>query len=67
MIPIILLGNKYDLPNHEVDQETADSYAEQAKCVQNVLTSSKLNLNVEESFEAMAKWLIYYATLDQDQ
>lgn len=67
MIPIILLGNKYDLPNHEVDQETADSYAEQAKCVMNVFTSSKLNLNVEESFIAMAKWLIYYATMDEQK
>jgi small GTP-binding protein len=66
MVPIVLLGNKYDLPGHEVDQDTADQYAEQAKCVMNVFTSSKLNLNVEESFHAMAKWLIYYATLEDE-
>ena len=64
MIPIILVGNKYDLENHEVEQETADQYAEAAKCLMNVFCSSKLDLNVDEMFTAMSKWLIYYATLD---
>ena len=31
MIPIILVGNKYDLPNHEVDLETAEKYARRGK------------------------------------
>lgn len=64
MIPIILVGNKYDLPNHEVELETADQYSEQAKCLMNVFCSSKLNLNVQDMFTAMAKWLIYYATTE---
>ena len=64
MVPIILVGNKYDLDSHEVDLETAEDYAEQAKCLMNVMCSSKLDLNVEPIFSAMAKWLIYYATLE---
>ena len=61
MIPIILVGNKYDLPNHEVDTETAEQYAEDAQCLMNVMCSAKLDLNVNPMFVAMAKWLIYYA------
>ncbi|MHA1897281.1 MAG: Rab family GTPase [Promethearchaeota archaeon] len=60
MIPIILVGTKYDLPNHEVDLDTANEYAEKAKCIMNVWCSSKTGVNVEAIFEAMAKWLIYY-------
>ena len=61
MIPIILIGNKYDLPNHELDIATADQYAKDAKCLMNVWCSAKMNLNVEPMFTAMAKWLIYFA------
>lgn len=61
MIPIILVGNKYDLPNHEVDAETADQYAADAQCLMNVMCSAKLDLNVDPMFVAMAKWLIYFA------
>ncbi len=60
MIPTILVGNKYDLDSHEVEIQVADKYAEDAKCIQNVWCSSKLDVNVEEIFSAMAKWLIYY-------
>ncbi len=66
MVPIILVGNKYDLDNHEIDLVTADQYAIDAKCLMNVFCSSKLDLNIEPMFSAMAKWLIYYATLDDD-
>ena len=62
MIPIVLVGTKYDLENHEVDLETADKYAEESKCLMNVFSSSKLSLNIEPMFVAQAKWLIYYAT-----
>ena len=67
MIPIILVGTKYDLPNHEVELDTADEYAEAAKCIQNVWCSSKLNVNVEEIFDALAKWLIYYVNLEENK
>ena len=63
MIPIILVGNKYDLDNHELELATADEYAENAKCLMNVFCSAKMDLNVEPMFSAMAKWLIYYANL----
>ena len=62
MIPIVLVGTKYDLENHEVDLETAEKYAEESKCLMNVFCSSKLSLNIEPMFVAQAKWLIYYAT-----
>ncbi len=61
MIPIILVGNKYDLDTHEIDSDTADQYSVDAKCLMNVMCSAKLDLNVDPMFTAMAKWLIYYA------
>jgi len=63
-IPIILLGMKWDLNSHEIDPEVAHDYAEKAKCNQCVFCSSKEDLNIVESFQAMAKWLIYYASQD---
>jgi len=66
MVPVILVGNKYDLEGHEVDLATADKYSDDAKCLMNVFCSSKLELNIEPMFIAMAKWLIYYATLDSE-
>ena len=53
---------KWDLQNHEVDFDIANEYSEKAKCNQCVFCSSKDNLNIIESFQAMAKWLIYYAS-----
>ncbi len=67
MVPIILVGNKYDLEHHEVDLETAEKYSEGAKCLMNVMCSSKMNLNIEPMFSAMAKWLIYFATLEDNK
>ena len=61
LIPIILVGNKYDLAEHEIDLQTAEQYAVDAKCLMNVMCSAKMDLNVEPMFTAMAKWLIYYA------
>ena len=56
-----MVGNKYDLDNHEVEISVAEQYAENASCLMNVMCSSKLNLNIEPMFTAMSKWLIYYA------
>ena len=42
MIPIVLVGTKYDLENHEVDLETADKYAEKSKCLMNVFCLFKI-------------------------
>jgi small GTP-binding protein len=67
MVPIIMVGNKYDLEHHEVDLETAEKYSEGAKCLMNVMCSSKMNLNIEPMFSAMAKWLIYFATLEDNK
>jgi small GTP-binding protein len=65
MVPIILVGTKYDLEHHEVDLETAEKYSDESKCLMNVFCSSKLSLNIEPMFVAMAKWLIYYATQEE--
>ena len=55
------MGMKWDLPHHEIETNIASDYAKKAKCNQCVFCSSKENLNINESFHAMAKWLIYYA------
>lgn len=60
-IPIILVGNKYDLPNHEVTQEIGNEYIESSKCVGNILCSSKNGMNIKETFDFLAKWIVYYA------
>ncbi len=62
MVPIVLVGTKWDLPNHEVDIETAEQYAEAAKCeAGSVMCSAKDSINVEETFHAISKWMIYRA------
>jgi len=60
MVPIVLVGTKYDLPGHEVDLPTADKYADDAKLIMNVWCSSKQEINIEPIFSAIAKWLIYF-------
>lgn len=64
-IPIFLVGNKYDLEGHEVELAQAEKYAEEANCTMNIFCSAKLNLNVDSMFVSMAKWLIYYYTLEE--
>jgi len=65
-VPIILMGMKWDLSNHEIDFETANDYSEKAKCNQCVFCSAKDDININESFHAMAKWLIFYATQKEE-
>ncbi len=60
MVPVILVGTKYDLEPHEIELDTADQYATDSKCIMNVWCSSKLDVNIEAIFAAMAKWLIYF-------
>ena len=66
-IPITLLGMKWDLADHEVDNDVANNYADNAKCNQCVFCSSKEDINIKESFQAMAKWLIYYADQEENK
>ncbi len=59
-IPIMLVGTKWDLPNHKIDLNTAGQYAETAKCEAGVVfCSAKENINVEETFYAIGKWVVY--------
>jgi small GTP-binding protein len=62
-IPIMLVGNKYDLPNHEVTEDAANQLSQEAKCIGNVMVSAKIDLNVNEMFDAIARWIIF----DQQQ
>jgi len=64
-VPMMLVGTKWDLPDHEVDLDTAMQYAEAANCVASaVLCSSKDGVNIEPIFQAISKWMIYHAMQD---
>jgi len=52
-IPMLLLGNKIDLPR-EVDREEAEALAERLKC-DYLETSAKTGENVGQAFENIAK------------
>ena len=67
MYTIYSVGRKPNLPQGYSTQDMANDYAEQAKCNQCVFCSSKEDININESFQAMAKWLIYYASLDEEK
>ncbi|MFX0101873.1 MAG: hypothetical protein ACFFCS_20075, partial [Candidatus Hodarchaeota archaeon] len=64
-VPILLVGTKYDLPNHQVPYELAQQYAQDAACIGAAYCSSKTAVNVEEAFMSIGKWMIYYATLPE--
>jgi small GTP-binding protein len=63
--PVVLVGNKYDLEKHEVEDSVAEEYAKSANCIGNAMCSAKLDLNVNDVFSALAKWLIYYEQLEE--
>jgi small GTP-binding protein len=67
MIPMVLVGTKYDLPGHEVEYDVATKYANDAKMIDMVWCSSKTEINIEPIFDAIAKWLIYFAKNPQQQ
>ncbi|HME52496.1 MAG TPA: Rab family GTPase [Candidatus Lokiarchaeia archaeon] len=64
-VPILLVGTKYDLPNHQVPYEVAAQYSSDAGCIGAAFCSSKNATNVEEAFMSIGKWMVYYATLPQ--
>nr|MDO8109890.1 GTP-binding protein [Candidatus Sigynarchaeota archaeon] len=60
-IPILLVGTKYDLPNHQVPYELAVQYANDANCIGVAYCSTTTAENVEETFVCIAKWMIHQA------
>ncbi len=62
-VPILLVGTKYDLPNHQVPYEIAAQYAQDAACIGAAYVSSKSAVNVEDAFMSIGKWMVYWATL----
>ena len=55
--PIILAGNKSDLPTHTVDKDKADQFA-RSKGIEHVLTSAQSGKNVEYVFNTLAEKMI---------
>ncbi len=53
-IPILIAGNKADLPNKAIDDEQAKAFARQ-NASQYYPTSAKSGFNVEEVFRALAE------------
>ena len=55
--PILIAGNKCDLPHRAVELATAESYASQNN-FEHMSTSAKSGKNVSEIFERMARLII---------
>lgn len=56
-VAIILVGNKSDLPDHQVKKENYEKFCEQYK-LQVIETSCKDNINVEETFNALIEKML---------
>ncbi|MFO8019522.1 MAG: Rab family GTPase [Promethearchaeia archaeon] len=56
-IPLILVGNKADLPR-KVNQEKLDSLGEEINALETIITSAKTGNNVETAFRLMSKKVI---------
>ncbi len=55
-VPLMLVGTKYDLPEHEIEFDAVAKYAEDAKCTGGaVFCSAKTGDNVEEIFTEIAR------------
>ncbi|KAJ5075794.1 ras-like protein [Anaeramoeba ignava] len=53
-VPVVLVGNKVDLENHEITQKDAENLASSWKCPY-IETSAKTNFNVENAFFTAVK------------
>ena len=61
-VAIIIVGNKSDLPNVEVNKEISEKFCEQYN-LQLIQTSCKDNINIEETFNSLIENMI---KLDSD-
>ena len=59
-IPIMLVGTGCEQPRWEVPYEMASQYANDAGCVGASYCSSTRAINVEEMFQCIARWMVYY-------
>lgn len=55
--PIIVAGNKSDLPTHSVDKDKADQFA-RSKGIEHVLTSAQTGKNVDYVFNTLTEKMI---------
>lgn len=55
--PILIAGNKCDLPNRVISEEQAEEYARTMN-TQHHLTSAKAGTNVKEIFESLATQIL---------
>lgn len=53
-VPMVLVGNKIDLPHHEVDHELAQAYAK-SHHMPYIETSAKINQGVDDAFYTLVR------------
>ena len=54
-IPMILVGNKIDLPRREVGNKAVKGYANNYNCMPYIQTSAKTHLEVQEVFYTLVR------------
>jgi Ras-related protein Rab-38 len=52
-LPVLLLANKCDLPDHKVDTASLDAFCAEHGFIGWFATSAKENINIEESVSAL--------------
>ncbi len=56
-LQIILLGYNFDsTAEHQITLEIADRFAHEWGCIQNIMVSSRLGYNIDETVQAVAEW-----------
>ena len=55
--PIVIAGNKCDLPNKIIDEDSVSKYAKKVNC-QFFPTSAKVGTGVQEIFQSLAEKII---------
>ncbi|XP_057314563.1 ras-related protein Rab-9A-like [Hydractinia symbiolongicarpus] len=66
LFPFVVLGNKIDLPNHEVPPEQVSAWCHDNGKMQCFETSAKDSINVEQAFVAsVERWLQQEQTFDK--
>jgi len=66
LFPFVLIGNKVDLPKHEVPTEQVEAWCHANNNMKCFMTSAKDSINVDQAFNAsVEKWLTSEQNLDK--
>lgn len=60
-LPVVLLANKCDLPNHAVNKEQLDAFCKEHGFVRWYETSAKENINIEESVKGLVSSILEHS------